>query len=49
LKIPFDFIAEDKDVKMKSYKELNEKIIEILKSLPYHDYLEKIIEWIKQQ
>lgn len=49
LKVPFDFIGEDKDVKMKSYKELNEKIIEILKSLPYHDYLEKIIEWIKQQ
>ena len=46
LKIPFDFIAEDKDVKMKSYKELNEKVIEILKNLPYHDYLEKIIEWI---
>ena len=46
LKIPFDFIAEDKDVKMKCYKELNEKIIKILKSLPYHDYLEKILNWI---
>ena len=46
LKIPFDFIVEDKDVKMKCYKELNEKIIKILKSLPYHDYLEKILNWI---
>lgn len=46
LKIPFDFIAEDKDGKMKCYKELNEKIIKILKSLPYHDYLEKILNWI---
>jgi hypothetical protein len=43
LKIPFDFVGEEKDVKEKNYKELIEKMDEILRYLPYHDYLEKIL------
>ena len=49
LKVPFDFIGEDESVKEKNYKELSLKINEILKTLPYHDYLEKILSWINQQ
>jgi hypothetical protein len=49
LKVPFDFIGEDESVKEKNYKELSEKINEILKTLPYHNYLEKILNWINKQ
>jgi hypothetical protein len=43
LKVPFDFVGEEKDVKEKNYKELIEKMDEILRYLPYRDYLEKIL------
>jgi hypothetical protein len=43
LKVPFDFVGENDRVKENNYKELSGKIIEILKSLSYHDYLERII------
>ena len=46
LKVPFDFVGEEKDVKEKNYKELIEKMDEILRYLPYHDYLEKILWWM---
>lgn len=46
LKIPFDFIGEEKKEKEKNYKELIEKMDEILRYLPYHDYLEKILWWM---
>lgn len=49
LKIPFDFVGEEKDVKEKNYKGLAEKMVNALKNLPYHDYLEKIVNWIHQQ
>ena len=49
LKVPFDFVGENDRVKENNYKELSGKIIEILKSLSYHDYLERIIWWINQQ
>ena len=49
LKVPFDFIGDGNRVKQKNYKELSEKITDILRVLPYHDYLEKIVGWIKQQ
>jgi hypothetical protein len=49
LKVPFDFIGDDESVKQRNYKELLEKITDILKTLPYHDYLEKIVRWIKLQ
>jgi hypothetical protein len=42
-------VGEDKGVKDNNYKELSEKITYILKALPYHDYLEKIVRRIKQQ
>jgi hypothetical protein len=49
LKIPFDFIGEDNNVKQKNYKELSGDISEILKTLPYHEYLKKILNWINLQ
>lgn len=49
LKIPFDFVGEEKNVKEKNYKELSEKMMSALKNLSYHDYLEKIMNWIHQQ
>lgn len=49
LKVPFDAVGEDEDVKDNNYKELSGKITEILKSLPYHDYLRDIIWWINKQ
>ena len=48
-KVPFDTVGENEDMKDNNYRELSGKITEILKSLPYHDYLEKIIRWIKYQ
>ncbi len=49
LKIPYDFIGQEKAVNEKNYKEISENIDKILKNLTYHDYLEKILKWIKQQ
>lgn len=49
LKIPYDFIWKEKSVKEKNYKEISENIDKILKELPYHNYLEKILERINQQ
>lgn len=47
LKIPFDFIWEETESlkKEKSFKDF----ILPLQDLPYHDYLDKIIWWTKQQ
>lgn len=47
LKVPFDFIGSEDWVKRGNYKELSEEMSKILKDLTYHDYLEKIIERIK--
>lgn len=49
LKIPFDFIWEEETVKRKVYREMFDRIDKILKNLPYHDYLEKILWWIDNQ
>lgn len=49
LKVPFDLVWGDESVKEKDYKKLAERIDKLLKSLPYHDYLEKILEWIDKQ
>ena len=49
LKIPFDFVWKNKSIENKSYKELAEKVYELLKSLSYHDYLKKIMDWIAKQ
>ena len=46
LKVPFDFIGDNEDVKQENYKALD--IILPLQDLPYHDYLEKIIGWINK-
>ena len=44
LKIPFDSIEEEKN-----YKEMSGMLDNLLKDLPYHDYLSKILNWIKAQ
>lgn len=49
LKIPYDFIWEEEIIKRNCYKEMLGKIAEILKNLPYHDYLEKILRWLDSQ
>lgn len=49
LKIPFDFIWEEETIKGKEYKKMLDRMAEILKNLPYHDYLEKILRWIDSQ
>ena len=49
LKVPFDFIWDDKSVDEKDYKQIFSKISWILEDLPYPDYLEKILWWIKLQ
>ncbi len=46
LKIPFDFVFEEKNIIDYNYKLLKEKISEILMNLPFHDYIEKILCWI---
>ena len=47
LKIPFDFVWKETE---SFKKEKNFKgIIIPLQDLPYHDYLEKIVRWTKQQ
>lgn len=48
LKIPFDFIGDDIDVKNQSFREFIMKINWMLWELPYHDYLTKILDWIRQ-
>ena len=49
LKVPFDFIWDDKSVNEKDYKQISSEISWILRNLPYSDYLEKILWWIKLQ
>ena len=49
LKAPFDFIGQEKIIKERNYKEISENTNKILKGLPYHNYLEKILKWINQQ
>ena len=49
LKIPFDFMGNDIDVRNQNFKELNVKIDEILRKLPYNDYLKKILNWMKNE
>ena len=47
LKVPFDFIGKNEHVESKDYREISSKIVEILNDLPYSDYLQRILEWIK--
>lgn len=49
LKIPFDFIGKNEDIKTKDYKKISKEINEILKRLTYNKYLQKIIKRINQQ
>ena len=49
LKVPFDFIGGNENVKWKNYRDLSEKISEMLVNLPYHEYLWKILAWINHQ
>lgn len=49
LKVPFDFIWEEKKVEEKCYKGLSGALFKTLKDLPYRKYLEKILEWIDWQ
>ena len=49
LKVPFDFIGQEKTIKEKNYKEISWIIEGTLKTLPYHNYLKKILGWLKQQ
>lgn len=44
LKIPFDFVGDNSDM-----EGLSLSIFEMLKILPYYDYLCKILEWIDKQ
>lgn len=47
LKAPFDFIGRDENVAAENYNLLSGEIAEILNNLPYHEYLKKILERIK--
>jgi hypothetical protein len=47
LKTPFDFIGEKEEINKKNYNKSYEEIDIVLNSLPYYDYLKKIINWIK--
>ena len=49
LKVPFDLVWKNKSIENKNYKELAERMEELLKSLSYHNYLEKILNWINKQ
>ena len=49
LKVPFDFIGDDNDVKNQNFVVISEKISWLLWKLSYRDYLSKILDWIKQQ
>ncbi len=49
LKVPFDFIWKEDSINEWNFKE-NAKIIpELLSTLPYHDFLEKILNWVNLQ
>ena len=47
LKVPFDYIGNESSMKEGNYKELSERMNIILRDLPYHDYLKKILDWIR--
>lgn len=47
LKVPFDFVWKVDSVNKWNFKENSLKISELLINLPYHDYLDKILKWIK--
>ena len=49
LKIPFDFIWKDDSINKWNFKENFLKISKLLINLSYHDYLDKILNWIKKQ
>ena len=49
LKVPFDFIGENGVIKDKNYKEISEKISDVLKNLPYHNYLQLIVNRTNNQ
>jgi hypothetical protein len=49
LKVPFDFIWDDKSVNENDYKQISSEISWVLKDLPYSDFLEKILWWMKLQ
>ena len=49
LKVPFDIIWVDNDVKEKDYKLLSERIWNLLSNLDDHNYINSIIEWISKQ
>lgn len=49
LKVPFDFIGDNIDLKNQNFREFSVKVSWILWKLSYHDYLSKILNWIKQQ
>ena len=48
-KVPFDFIWKIDSVNKWKFKENSSKISELLVNLPYCDYLDKILNRIKQQ
>ena len=47
LKVPFDFIGNDENISVENYRDLSAKISNILKNLPYQNYLEDILKWMK--
>lgn len=47
LKVPFDFIWEE--TKRYNIKTSNDIIYDVLSNLPYHEYLEKILSWMRLQ
>ena len=49
LKVPFDFIWKNDWVNMLNYKENLWIMSDLLINLPYHVYLERILEWINHQ
>ena len=48
LKVPFDFIWKNDWVNKWNYKENLWKISALLISLPYYDYLDRILKWMNQ-
>lgn len=47
LKVPFDLIGNNETVIKENYGLLSWEIVKILNNLPYHEYLKKFLEWIK--
>ena len=47
LKVPFDFINSNDNIKEKDYKNLSQKMFKVLSELPYYNYLNKILNRIK--